>query len=186
MKLKKLQDNYYIVDMDAKGKEGYNYNFALGKIDKLSRDYDKASSENSFLRKITHSTEINLSNDIEYIPLSEVEEAINGYSAEKMALEKYPLSKLLDVSDPDYEFRLNLKQIADTVRNVWTEGFKAAMELNKDKLFTIEDMREAIYISFRRGNERKTFFDSDYSIINSYFPKTEWDVEFVDGKIKLI
>ncbi len=56
-KLIKLSDTHYIaVDDSEKGKEGFNWNYALGKIDKLSRNYEKHSSEWSFCKKITHST----------------------------------------------------------------------------------------------------------------------------------
>ena len=51
LQLIKLQDKFLLVS-DERGKEGKNFNFALNKIENLSRDYEEHSSEWNFCRKI--------------------------------------------------------------------------------------------------------------------------------------
>lgn len=101
-KLIKLSDvHYIIVDDSQKGKQGYNYNFAINIIDNLSHDYEEHSSEWNFCRKITHSTEpLELStfhintgkyhyDKIKNLEISKVKEAIYGYSVEEMSFDYY-------------------------------------------------------------------------------------------------
>jgi len=72
--------------------------------------------------------------------------------------------------------------------SAYIEGFKKAMELNKDKLFTVEDVKKAIYMS---NHVRYAAFSID-EIIQSLQQPTEIKVEIemeyqgfeVDGKIK--
>ena len=93
MKLIKLSDTHYVVVDDSKrGYRGYNYNFALSRIDNLPLNYKEYSSEWNYCYKITHSTPIGglsamLVTGVKEINLSEIEEAIYGYSVEQMATE---------------------------------------------------------------------------------------------------
>lgn len=113
-------------------------------------------------------------NKIKRLSLSEVEEAINGYSIHNMAV-KY--------CDNHYK------------RQDWEEnyynyeaGFKAHQELVRDKLFTIKDMENMFIL----GGKHKTqnpdkFLEKMKEIIQSLLPKTEWEVEFDEqGKLKLL
>jgi len=51
---------------------------------------------------------------------------------------------------------------------------------NQDKKYTEEDLRKAMRLFHER--ELKTIDD----VIQSLQPRTEWDVEFVDGELRLI
>jgi hypothetical protein len=201
-KLIKLSDTHYIVvDDSEKGKEGYNYNSALSKIEKLSRNYETHSSEYNYCRRITHSTQP-LEEDVEFIgktpkiklgfvnikplSLSEVEEVINGHSVEKMA--EWEIDRLV-------RMRVESPQ-RKKYENIWIQGFKAHQELVKDKLFTVDEVSKIFTVGVQLGINQELFTQQGKPLqdeekvlqrtIQSLLPKTEWDVEFVDGKIKLI
>ena len=53
-----------IIDESVKGKRGYCFNFGLSKIDKLSRNYEKHSSEWNYCRKILCTINFSLDKDI--------------------------------------------------------------------------------------------------------------------------
>lgn len=86
---------------------------------------------------IVDSSEINIGDwfDVQIISLSEIEEAVYGYSIEEIALEKYPI----------HVFRKGEvgTDLSYLNRKSFTDGFKTHRELVKDKLFTIEDMEKA-------------------------------------------
>lgn len=178
-KLIKLSEDHYIIVDDSrkaltnKGGSGYY----LGNNHKIYSISD--ISNKSVIGQITHSTQpleiIKIPSEvaniqkiswggIKVLSLSEVEEAINGYSVDKMA--KYHYGNHRKTREFEDGFML---------------GFKIAhKELTKDKLFTVENMRKACDL-YRSGKTIDT-------IIQSLLPKeqAEWDIELVDGKIKLI
>jgi hypothetical protein len=62
-------------------------------------------------------------------------------------------------------------------KQIWMDGFNKAMELNKDKLFTMDDMIKAIdFDSFENEHEGK-FYESKEKFIQSLQQPTEIDVE---------
>ncbi len=79
----------------------------------------------------------------------------------------------------------------------WIEGYNQALEDNKEKKYTEEDLglfleyvrdnytgMGAPHLVHNKGGQRKTkVIVQDY--IQSLQPKTEWEVEMVDGKLKL-
>lgn len=177
-KLVRVSDTHYvIVDMSEKGRKGYNYNFALNKIDNLSRDYDEASSENSFLRKITHSTKPLEStetvivdklvfNKIKSISLSEIEKLINRDNIEKMASE-------YAVEDFD-----------DYAYCGFMAGFKAHQEFVQNKLTNSGNMNHLEWIYDRLIHKHGENPNCDYmhklkNIIDSIYLRSEWDIEFI-------
>lgn len=181
-KLIKLSDTHYIVVDDSEIKEGdWFYN---SKYQEIGINYNPDGC-----KKITHSTQP-LDYDIDggYYPmsvtalsLSEVEELVNGYSVEKMADVLYPES--LD----DYDGKVKPYDLNEPVRKSYILGFKTHQELVKDKLFTIEDIKIAIQQAFLSGVERLEDYEKvEQMILSNITPKTEWDIEFVDGKMKLI
>lgn len=166
-KLIKLSETHYIIVDDSEIKVGYVFNSkGISQREEMSGYSDDYI--NRYWQKITHSTPIGglsamLEAGVKELSLSEVEEAINGYSVEEMADELISSSDNVDVK---------------LVKEVWKAGFNTHKELVKDKLFTIEDVLVA-------ANLAKNFNKTDNEIIQLLTPKTEWDIEFVDGKIKL-
>ena len=136
MKLIKLNEQHYIVVDDSEIKDVRPY--------KGRWHYEKGVTINQFptyltdlseCKLITHSFGQHLEGVINK-PLSEVEEAIYGYSMEKAA----------------YNFCDNVVRPKDETRSLFfafCTGFSTHQELVKDKLFTIEDLRRA----FDAGNE---------------------------------
>ena len=57
LKLIKIKNQYAVIDLLQRGEEGINYNYSLGKIDFLSRNYEEDSHEWRYCFKITHSTQ---------------------------------------------------------------------------------------------------------------------------------
>lgn len=186
-KLIKLSDTHYIVVDDSEIKEddcyiGWETNYATKAKEKWVIYYKSSGCNGNLHYKITHSTF--MLDGVQTIPLSEVEEAIYGYSVENMA-EQFVLNKV------------KMSSQAAGVMVGYIEGFKAHQELVKDKLFTIEDINKAmdcvynwmiegsgnLYGRFPRASsleELKSNFKEDY-----LQPKTEWDIKFNEkGKLK--
>jgi hypothetical protein len=73
----------------------------------------------------------------------------------------------------------------------YISGYNQALEDNKEKKYTEEDMRKAIELSYSKGLAKPNSGRlSDIpklqeEVIQSLQPKTEWEVEIVDGKLKL-
>jgi hypothetical protein len=207
-KLIKISETHYIIVDDSEIKEGDYCTTHLNIIDvgKIHNSYTIFNPQNKehlnmlkSCKKITHSTQQLKGivwNNIIPISLSEVEEAINGYSVD------YKLEDFEHERKKVYLETGSLTACEILDRGI-SLGFKAHQELMKDKLFTVENMRKAIQMAWEadsidgivdlnvvlhygNNNDLRTKW-SEEEIIQSLLPKTEWDVEFDEqGKIKLI
>ena len=80
----------------------------------------------------------------------------------------------------------------DDVAYGFREGYNQCLEDNKDKKYTESDLERAISIAWYRGGKRaykelNILADDDVNnIIQSLQPMKEWEVEFKNGKLKLI
>jgi hypothetical protein len=212
-KLIKLSDTHYIVVNDSEIKEGdLVYHSEVSQeytivnplkegADRYSKGqhvakgiYNHVPTTNEWYnkeRKITHSTEpleeIEDSEvwedgkylgadyafqEIEYLSLSEVEEALHitpyGCSVEKLAENAYPFCN-------------------KEVRKLFVSGFRAAMELNKDKLFTIEQVFNAIGMAIGMWSPTHASFEEGWKEkITQLLLKTEWYIKIVDDKIIIL
>ena len=63
-------------------------------------------------------------------------------------------------------------------------GYNQALEDNKERKYTEEDMRKAYYQGHKSGLGSENGLTFEHTI-QSVQPQTEWEVEFVDGKLKL-
>lgn len=74
----------------------------------------------------------------------------------------------------------------------YVSGYNQALEDNKDKKYTEEDIREVVRLSLEDAETSVIWSGEWYSqiladrILQSLHPKTEWEVAFIDGKLKLI
>ena len=66
----------------------------------------------------------------------------------------------------------------------YIDGYNQCLEDNKDKKYTDDDMRNCWMESWSASRQMSKYMDF-MSYIQSLQPKTEWEVEIVDGKIKL-
>ena len=188
-KLLKLSETHYIVVDDSEIKEG---SWVINGNSKIFQYTKESISGINYCKKITHSTEPIERYDhpaggyegtfdkIKQLPLSEVEEVINGYSVEKMA-EKFVIEKL------------KISSQAPGVMIGYIDGFKAHQELVKDKLFslaTVEGcmMSIANWIVKNNITSGTEILTKMVEISESLLlPKTEWDVEFDEqGKMRLL
>lgn len=187
-KLIKLSDTHYIIvdDSEIKENQWYCNNKTLFLSDsKFDEGNNPNQRKNNKL--VTHSTQPELlgkgwMKSIKPLLLSEVEEAVYGYSVEKMAAELAYKRRIKYQSEYEDGVCFGLEE-------GYIEGFKAHQELVKDKLFTIEQMNQAINLAYVSGGagdnyeECKRFIDEQLDLL----PKTEWDIEIDEqGKIKLI
>jgi hypothetical protein len=81
---------------------------------------------------------------------------------DNLALKEYPLCRFENRNG-------DLEDQNEVYRNVFKEGFNKAMELNKNKLFTVEDMKKA----YLESNKHEWFGD----FIQSLQQPTEIEVE---------
>ena len=214
-KLIKINQDHYVVVDDSEIKEGDYCIDGYGKILPFSDlsdfgvGYDKKT-----IKKITHSTKylnegVELPTEIIFIPLIEVKELLGEVDVENMA----------DL------FSVNTDGIhpADSyvAKKGYMKGYNQALEDNKEKKYTEEDIRKAYdegysvrdahgdrsdnmtsdeyvkslqpkteweYIGECKGNNGNgCFMDSPGNDCGCYkrIPKTSWEVEIVDDKLKL-
>ena len=182
-KLIRLSDKHYVVVDDSEINIG---EWCYGKDinDNMKVTIHQAGSNDLFYQnpQITHSFGKQLEGVINK-PLSEVEEIINGYSLEDMSLIDACSIQSETTLSSDFEFQAYIKG--------YQQGFKAHQELVKDKLFTIDDMRKSIDMARETSEEiymhPEYGFKNDYTeneIIESFLPKTEWDIE-IDEQNKI-
>lgn len=178
--MKKLSEEHYIIvdDSDIKIGDIVAERLLIGDYGFFTihtqNDIDKTTQ-----KVITHSTQplenINFVDEAEgnIIPkikplyLSEVKELFGLVDVEKKALEISPVE--LDEDDFD---------VNETHRVTWIDGYTQALEDNKEKKYTEEDVIKMIEKS------RTTGLTAEYLIL-AHQPQTEWEVEMVDGKLKL-
>ena len=67
----------------------------------------------------------------------------------------------------------------ETTKRDYLAGYNQALADNKAKKYTEEDLKRYHNIMCLHGNKKGEEF------IQSLQPKTEWEVEFIDGKLKL-
>ncbi len=189
-KLIKLSDTHYIIVDDSRksllGKKNYSkyylgYDYKIYSIDSIGNK--------PVIGRVTHSTEplegefsSIIYRGYNHISLSEAEEAINGYSVDKMAEE--------------YSSKVNKGHCTDLYPNCdqtlfeisyddYKAGFKAHQELTKDKLFTLQDVINIIEEA--QTTDESMNYPSIEEILKRFIPKTEWECFFdKKGKLKLL
>jgi hypothetical protein len=146
-------------------------------------------------RKVTHSTKELESNveskytpsNLKYLSLGEVKKVIGEVDMEELELKYH--QQLMQRREVAKNFR---GQVAGnhpdmfTSREMlsmmegFTDGYTQALEDNKDKRYTDGDVIAIVKKS------RETGLSAEYIIISDFQPKSHWEVEFVDDKLKLI
>ena len=169
MKLIKIKQDYYIV-IDADATKVRPNDFVYSSVtNKIVRFTDPRYFSEGTFWKATHSTNIDW-NELYYIPLLEIKELIGEVDVEKKARE---------------EILYN-----DQKREWWKQGYVKALEDNKDKKYTEEQLIWAIQEAY--GDGKNYEFDNNEidetveSIKKFLQSKTEWEVQFDEnGKLKL-
>lgn len=191
-KLIKLSSTHYIVVDDSEIKEKDWFYFKIDNIvdivqveSKFHLEKIKKHKEN---KKVTHSTQpellgIGWMQSVKPLLLSEVEELVNGYSVEKMCeVEAKRLHSWEKHSDTDI-----YNQLVYEDAKLIEIGFKTYQELVKDKVFTIEDIRQILY-AFETYEGSKIYVGDVFNdVMKQFIPKTEWDITIDENnKITLL
>ena len=171
MKLIKINTDHYIIVDDSEIKKGdWTYHHVKGIYEA------RVDGAYTNQKKITHSTipkGMMVIEGIKRLSLQEVKELIGVVDVEKNMW---------------YERNVQNPYLSDSLLHTgfnkgFELGYNQALEDNKDKKYTEED----IYKAYRAGMQ---FVGEDKGslgeFIQSLQPKTEWEVEIVDGKLKLM
>ena len=187
MKLIKINTDHYIIVDNSEIKEGDWFIDSLGIRQVTSFAGVMVVKDITHIKKITHSTQpfnCNCSNKgyrldtncaernhcfdkIQYLSLQEVKELIGEVDVKKKAKEYVGWWDEHDDQDV----------------KLFTRGYNQALEDNKDKKYTEEDIDKAYWAGMQFVGEDKGSFGE---FIQSLQPKTEWEVEMIDGKLKLM
>ena len=185
MKMIKLtSDHYIVVDGDSEIKEGdWTYHHVKGIYEA------RVDGAYTNQKKITHSTipkGMMVIEGIKRLSLQEVKELIGEVDVEALEIRYYQqLEQRREVAKnftgqvagrhPDM---FGHSEVHNMVRG-YLEGYNQALEDNKDRKYTDEDVIRIVEKS------RETGLTAEY-LIMTFQPKTEWEVEMVDGKLKLM
>jgi hypothetical protein len=201
-KLIKLKEGYLIVSDEMIKENEYVYHSEVSQeftIVNLLKEGDERYSKGQHIaegvykhkpttntwykkeRKIIASTFIP---ELPNIDFNNLEEEFGIVDVEKLALEERPNINIKDIS-----FEL------DNLRKVYAEGFNKCLELNKDKLYTEEQLLKAIEMARDITDGEYTFSGEDISgcaeistygwenkyndndIVRSLQSKIEWNIE---------
>ena len=200
MKMVKLTEDHYIVVDDSEITTGdiVAEKLLTGKYELFTihtlNDIDRQTQ-----KKITHSTQpeslgMGWMQSIQPLFLSEVKELLGVVDVE--ALEKMYYQQLEQRREVAKNFTGQVagrhpdmfghNEVHHMVRG-YTEGYNQALEDNKERKYTEEDMLNAYYIGWiDRGESSNVEYPKARNLFKqSIQHKTEWEVEFVDGKLKL-
>lgn len=175
--MKKLSEDHYIVvdDSDIKIGDVVAERLLTGKYELFTIQTLNDIDEQTQI-KITHSTQpesfgTGWMKSIQPLFLSEVKELLGVVDVEKKAKERY--------TEKDFApGEILIRKIA------WINGYNECLEDNKEKKYTETDIKNAIIRAYSMmGNTIDVGYFNE--VIQSLQPKTEWEVEIVDGKLKL-
>lgn len=184
-KLIKINPEHYIVvdDSEIKEKSGdWFYSSETGKV------YDTLIHHTAVsCMKITHSTQP-LDGDgtgacfinIKQLNLSEVKELLGEVDVVKIG---YNESWRRDVLYNQHSTIGEQNAFIDGVKY----GYSQCLEDNKDRKYTENDLKLFFEFGYRKNNLVESTFESALEwFTQSIQPTTSWEVEIIDGKLKLI
>ena len=178
MKIIKIKEDHYVVVDDSEIKEG-DYclmfddygNLFLGNQPQKYLGERAGHHLNKGLRKITHSTQ----------PLASMKELMEKGYDNILPLDIDEVKEL--IGEVDVEKKVKEYYEKDTTLNnpsSFKAGYNQALKDNKEKKYTEEDLVKA----YEYGSNALLGI-SKISLIQSLQPKTGWEVQLVDGKLKL-
>jgi hypothetical protein len=201
MKLVKINTDHYIIVDDSEIKEGDWVIDSLGIRQVTSFASVMVVKDITHIKKITHSTQpfnCNCSNKgyrldtncaernhcfdkIQYLSLQEVKELIGEVDVEKKAEEEYREFPNNPKEHPEWHYNKDVNCFRK--RKAFIKGYNQALEDNKDRKYTEKDIDKAYWAGMQFVGEDKGSFGE---FIQSLQTQTEWEVEMVDGKLKLM
>ena len=190
MKLIKISTDHYVVVDNSEIKKGDCYYWEVTKTIQIAKldSLNRLPKNSDGSKKITHSTqpledgttihgiEHKRWIHVKYIDLSEVKELIGEVDVEKKAMIEYE------------ESRGNGSEYAGGAYSGYINGYNQALEDNKEKKYTEEQMKD-LYLGTLQNigtSIKQTDMPTWEQVLQSLQPKTEWEVEFIDSKLKLL
>ncbi len=175
MKLIKVQpDNFVVVD-NSEVKVGDWYYSSKNVVARMTEEmmgYYTLRNLLDTINKITHSTKE--LDGVKTLLLSEVKETIGEVDVEKL-VEEYIGDK---ISDP-------FEWVKSLLIAGYIDGYNQCLQDNKDKIYTDSDIRRVVLLS-RAFSDSLTGQQIFEEVMLHIRPKTQWDVQFVDGELRLI
>lgn len=200
MKLIKITNEHYVVVDDSEIEENdWCCNIQRPYI-KQCQDFDVIyyNKRNDLFKKITHST----------LPLEQMKQpnkeiCIGNFMKGQSKIQPLSLQEVKElIGEVDVNKRKNeyIVQVNERIENrnraqderIWilgasdlgfTAGYKKALEDNKDKKYTEEDMKYMFECGRNYQNSAEVTFKMSIEYLQQ--PKTEWEIEEIDGKFKL-
>ena len=172
----KLSDTHYIIVDDSEIKEDC---YALHEGPLGEREVVTANGQCKLDRKITHSTQ----------PIEQYEHPAGGYDVGYSNIKQLSLSEVkellgeVDVEKKANDYGESIGNKNGTASFDWKRGYNQALEDNKDRKYTEQDIRFAYMQGYNRGKDSNPNHMEAY--IKHLQPKTSWEVEFIDDKLKL-
>ena len=177
-KLIKINTDHYVVVDDSEIKEGDWYlTFQNNEVIGEPRKCEDSSYSFIHCKKITHSTQ---PLDTIILKNRDHSQSVGHYYGDGGQLSLQEVKEL--VGEVDVEKKVKEYYEKDTTLNnpsSFKAGYTQALEDNKDKKYTEEDVISIVEKS------RETGLTAEYLMLTLQ-PKTEWEVEIVDGKLKLV
>ena len=187
--MKKLSEDHYIVMDDSEIKKGdWYYLPRTNSVYQCKEDPTELNLERRWgVAKITHSTQpeslgMGWMQSVQPLLLSEVKEVLGIVDVNKKAWKYNPVKKL------DAAF----------IRAAYICGYNEALEDNKEKKYTRNEVHSLMCKAFEQGLKKADVLEAGLEgketdvecawILtrhDSTPKKTEWEVEFIDGKLKL-
>ena len=167
--MKKLSEEHYIVvdDLDIKIGDIVAEKLLTGKYELFTiqtlNDIDRQTQKKIIYSTQPESLGVGWMQSVQPLLLSEVEELLG----------------IVDVEKKSYAFK---KEIGGTrqERLAYIDGYSEALEDNKEKKYTEKDMQWALHEA--RYHQQHTIEEIIEAL---HQPKTEWEMEIVEGKLKL-
>lgn len=175
MKLIKVQPDYFVVVDNSEIKVGdwyYSSKNVVAKMTEEMLDYYTLRNLLDTIIKITHSTKE--LDGVKTLLLPEVKETIGEVDVEKLAKE-YIGDK---ISDP-------FEWVKSLLIAGYIDGYNQCLQDNKDKIYTESTIRSVVVAS-RAYGQSYTNKDVVEIMLKHIRPRTQWDVKFVDGELRLI
>lgn len=175
MKLIKVQPEHFIVVDNTNIDMGdFIFEVSNREITEANDEWNGEESNDEW-KKIIYSTQP--LDGVELISLSEVRELIGEVDVEKLA-EKYISDKISDSFVFEWDIHLLIASYID--------GYNQCLQDNKDKIYTDSDIRRVVLFSRAIHNDSLSSQQIFEEVMLHIRPKTQWNVQFVDGELRLI
>ena len=187
MKLIKLQQDHFVVVDDSLQKKGdliLHKNWNKGAESRSTKCPDEYESTQEHWWKVMSSTYP--LEGVSQLNLSEIKSLIGEVDVEELT------QKMVEKVFENY-LENNHPYLATSIslcEDFYKEGYNQCLEDNKDRKYTEEDLK----VAWELGNDWGSAYskvlpealDVQNKFIQSLQPKSEWDVEVINGKLKMV